>query len=180
MAFERADRGAAASLRSPRFLPVRVDHLRAGRNHSSAEAMGLQIPPTPARQLCFSRNLSPEFSSTDTLLAVDLDPPASFVANHSSREYFLHWRPIGLNPTRVVAAVAAGGDADLRKLEPRAATHLGDIEDRDGIVVRPPACRAPGLNDLLVRLEDEIDAGQMRSPSSEFAAHLLADLSRLV
>src|SRR6516162_2624475 len=112
MAFERADRGAAASLLSPRFLPVRVDHLRAGRNHSAAEAMGLQIPQ---RQLCLSRNLSPEFSSTDTLLAVDLDPPTSFVANHSGREYFLHWRPIGLNPTTVMAAVAAGGNADLRK-----------------------------------------------------------------
>src|SRR5262245_19787078 len=146
MAFERADRGAAASLRSPRFLPVRVDHLRAGRNHSSAEAMGLQIPPTPARQLCLSRNLSPEFSSTDALLAVDLDPPASFVANHSGREYFLHWRPIGLNPTTVMAA--------LRKLEPRASTYLGDVEDCDGIVVRPPACRTPCLNDLPARLED--------------------------
>src|SRR5215467_8687008 len=63
----------------------------------------------PVRQLCFSRNLSPEFSSTDTLLAVDLDPPGSFVANHSGREYFLHWRPIGLNPTTVMASVAAGG-----------------------------------------------------------------------
>src|SRR5262245_57169242 len=105
----------------------------------------------PVRQLCFSRNLSPEFSSTDTLLAVDLDPPGSFVANHSGREYFLHWRPIGLNPTTVMAA--------LRKLEPRAATYLGDVEDCDGIVVRPPACRTPCLNDLPARLEDKIDAG---------------------
>ena len=156
MAFERADRGAAASLRSPRFLPVRVDHLRAGRNHSAAEAMGLQIPPTPARQLCLSRNLSPEFSSTDTLLAVDLDPPTSFVANHSGREYFLHRRPIGLNPTTVMAAVAAGGNADLRKLEPRAATYLGDVEDCDGIVVRPPACRTPRLNNLLAGLRTRL------------------------
>src|SRR5262249_40637230 len=109
--------------------------------------------------LCLTRNLSSEFSSTDTLLAVDLDPPASFVANHSGREYLLHWRPISLNPTTVMAAVAAGRDADLRKLEPRAATYLGDIEDCDGIVVRPPACRTPRLNDLLARLEDEIDAG---------------------
>jgi hypothetical protein len=48
MAFERADRGAAASLRSPRFLPIRVDHLRTGRNHSAAEAMGLQIHSSEA------------------------------------------------------------------------------------------------------------------------------------
>src|SRR5262249_51911154 len=112
-----------------------------------------------ARQLCLSRNLSSEFSSTDTLLAVDLDPPASCVANPSGREYFLHWRPIGLNPTTIMAAVAAGWDADLRKRELRAAPDFGKVEDCDGIVVRPPACRAPSLNDFLARLEDEIDAG---------------------
>src|SRR6516162_1237031 len=110
----------------------------------------------PARQLCFSRNLSSEFSSTDTLLPVDLDPPASFVANHSGREYFLHWRPIGLNPTTVMATVTAWRDADLRKLEPRAATYLGDIEDCDGIVVRPPACRTPRLNNLLAGLRTRL------------------------
>src|SRR5262249_36410202 len=134
MAYERADRGAAVSLRSPRFLPVSVDHLRAGRNHSAAEAIGLQIPPTPARQLALSRNLATQFYRMDTLLVGELEPHASFVANHSGREYFLHWRLIGLNPTTVMAAVAAGGNADLRKLEPRAPTYLGDVEDCDGIV----------------------------------------------
>src|SRR6516162_2282185 len=112
----------------------------------------------PARQLCFFRNLSPEFSSTDTLLAVDPDPPASFVANHSGREYFLHWRPIGLNPTTVMATVTAWGDADLGKLELRAAPHFSDVEDRDGIVIRPPAGRAPSLHVLLARFEREIYA----------------------
>src|SRR6516164_10153661 len=112
----------------------------------------------PARQLCFSRNLSSEFSSTDTLLPVDLDPPASFVANHSGREYFLHWRPIGLSPTTVVATVTAGWDADLRKLELRAAPHFSDVEDRDGIVIGPPAGRAPSLHDLLARFEHKIYA----------------------
>src|SRR5262249_5689077 len=85
-----------------------------------------------ARQLCFSRNLSSEFSCTDTLLAIDLDPPASCVANPSGREYFFHWRPIGLNPTTIMAAVAARWDADLRKSELRAAPDFGDVEDCDG------------------------------------------------
>ena len=109
--------------------------------------------------LCFAGNLSPELSSPDTLLAIDFDSPASFVANRSRREYFLHWCPIGLDPTTVMAAVAAGWDADLRKLELRAATYFGDVEDCDGIVVRPPACRAPRLHDLLAWLEHKIDAG---------------------
>src|SRR5262249_45180484 len=108
--------------------------------------------------LCLTRNLSSEFSSTDTLLAVDLDPPASFVANHSGSEYFLHRRPIGLNPTTVMAAVAAGWDADLRKRELRTAPDSGEFEAWAGIFVPPPACRVPSLNDLLARLEDEIDA----------------------
>ena len=51
MAFERADRGAAASLRSPRFLPVRVDHLRAGRNHSPPS----DGPANPADVTCARR-----------------------------------------------------------------------------------------------------------------------------
>jgi hypothetical protein len=63
----------------------------------------------PGEALRSAGNLSPELSSPDTLLAIDFDPPASFVANRSCREYFLHWRPIGLDPTTVMAAVAAGG-----------------------------------------------------------------------
>src|SRR5215831_12298146 len=133
----------------------------------------------PGEALRFAGNLSPELSSPDPLLAIDFDPPASFIANRSCREYFLHWRPIGLDPTTVMAAVAAGWDADLRKLELGASTDFGDVEDCDGIVVWPPACRAPGLHDLLTWLEHKIDAGQMRSPCCEFATHLLADLGRL-
>src|SRR5215471_3887328 len=109
--------------------------------------------------LRFAGNLSSELSSSDTLLPIDLDPPASFVADRSSREYFLHRRPIGFNPTTVMATVTAWWDADLCKLELRAAPHFGDVKDRDGIVIRPPAGRAPRLNDLLARLEDKIDAG---------------------
>ena len=111
----------------------------------------------PGEALRSAGNLSPELSSPDTLLAIDFDPPASFVANRSRREYFLHWRPIGLDPTTVMAAVAAGWDANLRKLELRASTYFGDVEDCDGIVVGPPACRAPGLHDLLTWLEHKID-----------------------
>jgi hypothetical protein len=53
--------------------------------------------------LRFAGNLSPELSSSDTVLAIDFDPLASFVANRSGREYFLHWRPVGLDPTTVMA-----------------------------------------------------------------------------
>ena len=103
----------------------------------------------PGEALRSARNLSPKLSSPDTLLAIEFDPPASFVANRSCRKYFLHWRPIGLDPTTVMAAVAAGWDANLRKLEFRASADFGDVEDCDGIVVWPPVCRAPGLHDLL-------------------------------
>src|SRR5262249_21929509 len=88
--------------------------------------------------LRFAGNLSPELSSSDTLLPIHFDPPASFVADRSRREYFLHRRPIGFNPATVMATVTAWWNADLRKLELRAAPHFGNVEDRDGIVIRPP------------------------------------------
>src|SRR5262245_62329265 len=113
------------------------------------------------RLLCLTRNLSPELSSADALFTVDLDSPASFVADRSAREYFLHRRPIGLDPTTIMAAVAAGRDADLRKRELRTAPHFVDVEDRDGIVVRPPAGRAAGLQDVLARPGQVIDVGQI-------------------
>ena len=108
--------------------------------------------------LRFARNLSPKISSSDTLLPIDFDPPTSFVADRSRREYFRHRRPISLNPATVMATVTAWWNADLRKLELRAAPHSSDVEDRDGIVIRPSAGRAPSLHDLLARFEHEIYA----------------------
>ena len=73
---------------------------------------------TPSSEvLRFARNLSPKLSSSDTLLPIDFDPLTSCVADRSGREYFLHWRPISLNPATVMATVPTWWDTDLRKLE---------------------------------------------------------------
>ena len=152
-----------SQLWSTSFHPLRLREGVAAKLARRAIGTGLtnlrQLGIMPGEALRSARNLSPKLSSPDTLLAIEFDPPASFVANRSCRKYFLHWRPIGLDPTTVMAAVAAGWDANLRKLELRASTDFGDVEDCDGIVVSPAACRAPGLYDLLTWLEHKIDAG---------------------
>jgi hypothetical protein len=53
------------------------------------------------------------------------------LAYRSGREYFFHRRPIGLDPSAVVATVATGRNADLGKFELRSAASLGDIVDGD-------------------------------------------------
>src|SRR5215831_7799565 len=132
---------------------------RTSRHVCGLPALGGKADITPSGEvLRFAGNLPPELSSSDTLLPIHIDPPASFVADRSRREYFLHRRPIGFNPATVMATVPAWWNADLRKLELRAAPHFGDVEDRDGIVIWPPAGRAPSLHDLLARFEHEIYA----------------------
>ena len=108
--------------------------------------------------LCMGRNLSPKSSGTDALLSVDLDPRASLVADRAGPEYFLHGRPIGLDPTSVMAAIATGRDTNLSKLQLRAAAYFRDVEDGDRVMVWPPSRRTPCLHDLFARLEHEIDA----------------------
>ena len=74
-----------------------------------------------------------------------------------------------------MATVSAGRNTDLGELELRAAWYLTDIEGCDGIVIRPPPGCAPCLHDLLAGVQHQIDPRQMRSPSGEVAADLLAD-----
>ena len=65
------------------------------------------------------------------LFSIDFDSVFGPLAYRSGRKYFFHRRPIGLNPSPVVTAVAIRRDADLGKFELRSAASLRDIVDSD-------------------------------------------------
>src|SRR5262249_25269581 len=136
-------------------------------------------PDTPAlggaKRLTFSRQGSPESAALDSLLLIDLDPSLSAFAGRACREYLLHRRPIGLDPSAIMAAVAIGRHSDLSEFQFRAASNLCDVKDGNGVMVRPPAGSTPRLHDLFARLQHQIDSGNMWSPGGESPPNLVAD-----
>jgi hypothetical protein len=60
------------------------------------------------------------------------------LADFSHGEYFLHWCPVGLNPSSVMTAVPMRGNADLGEFEFRTTFDLGDIKNCNRVVIRPP------------------------------------------
>jgi hypothetical protein len=55
-----------------------------------------------------------------------------------------------------------GRDADLSKLQLRAATHFRDAEGGDRVIVRPPSGRAPCLLDFLAWLKRQWRSSRTR------------------
>src|SRR5215471_10134178 len=93
----------------------------------------------------------------------------------STVQDLLHRGPVRLNPPAVMAAVPVWRDPNLRELSLCPAGYLFEVEDGDRIVVRPPTCGAPCLDNLLPRLEHQIVATEMSFPGTELASHFLAD-----
>src|SRR5262245_53484036 len=98
------------------------------------------------------------------------------LTDFSRGEYFLHRRPIGFDPSSVMAAVPMRGNANLREFEFRTGFDLADVKNCNRIMIRPPAGRTPRLNNFLPRLENQIDTRKMRAPGGEFSTNSLADL----
>jgi len=112
---------------------------------------------SPASTLTLSRQGSPESTGLDSLLSISLDPGLGAFAGPACREYLLHRRPIGLDPSAIMAAVAIGWNSDLGEFELRPAANPRDIKDGNGVMVRPPAGGAPCLHDLLAWIERQIE-----------------------
>ena len=108
--------------------------------------------------LLLLRQFSAEGPLCDALLSVNLGPGTGFLAYASRGEEFLHWSPVGLNPTAVVTAIAVRRNTDLREFQLGAGTPLFDIEDGNRVVIERPTSSTSGLDDPFTRLEYQIDA----------------------
>src|SRR5262249_38599088 len=93
----------------------------------------------------------------------------------SPREHLLHRCPVRFDPAAIMTAVAVRWNADLRERQSRTPRHPTDVENGDGVVIRPPVRGAPGLDDLLARPQGEGEAREVRFPRGEAAADLFAD-----
>src|SRR5215472_17139890 len=88
------------------------------------------------RVLSLLRHLSSKPLTIDPLCPIDVDSGPSPLADFSHGEYFLHWGPVGLNPSSVMTAVSMRGNADLGEFEFRTTFGLGDIKNCNRVVIR--------------------------------------------
>src|SRR6185369_12475708 len=81
----------------------------------------------------------PELAGLDPFGLAGADSEPGFFAGDAGGKHFLHRCPIGFDPAALVAAITMWRNADLGEPQSRAAGNFHDIEDRDRVMVRPPA-----------------------------------------
>ena len=133
----------------------------------------------PSAVLSLPRHPSSKPLTVDPLCPIGVDSCLSPLADLSGSEYFLHRCPVGFDPSSVVAAISMRGNADLGEFEFRTTIDLADVKNCNRIVIRPPACRTPRLNNFLSGLQNQIDTRKVRTPGGEFSTDSLADLCLL-
>ena len=145
---------------SGRCLGGALPRLRAHENPAQAghgegglvEGTTHLSPPRWPRRHASASHLSSKPLTIDPLCPIDLDSGPSPLADLSGSEYFLHWCPVGFDPSSVVAAVSMRGNADLGEFEFRTTFDLADVKNCNRVMIRPPPGRTPRLNNFLSRL----------------------------
>src|SRR6516225_3157382 len=122
-----------------------------------------QPPPRPRALEELKPPLLPcgELSALDALSLVGFDSRPSSFADPAGRKDLSHRRPVGLNPSAIMTAIAVGRHADLSEAQLRAVAASLQLKNRNRIVIGPPPRRAPGLHNPLSRLEHKIDAADV-------------------
>jgi hypothetical protein len=112
----------------------------------------------------------------DSLSLTGPYPCARLLADLAAFEYFLHGCPVCFDPASIMTAIPVRRYTNLRKFEFRPVRNFLQVEYCDGIMIRPPSCSPPCLNNFLPRLHNQVKSSDVSVPGRELASRLSVDL----
>ena len=166
----------------------RIFRSRRGRGAGGALGTGIAWgirdgPQSHPRRLCVLGQLSPDPPSPHPLLLVGVDSFAGLAVGVAGGEGLLHRRPIRIDPSPVVPAVAIRWHADLGEFQARASWDFLPGSNGWQSSSGPPANQSratPARDFSSSRFQREIDPANVRTPCrSELRAVFLAHMRGL-